>query len=70
MAAPRRARRVLLPLLALAAGLAGAAARDPTPLSSSVLLFYDSEYEPHYGQAISQCDLILGRAAGAGASSR
>ncbi len=32
------------------------------PVSSSVVLFYDSEFEPFYGQPISQCSLLLRRA--------
>jgi hypothetical protein len=42
--------------------VAAAPARAGAPLSSSVLMFYDSEYEPHYGQPISQCDSQLLRA--------
>jgi hypothetical protein len=56
----------LLPLLLCAAPLArrAAAAGPPGQLSSSVLLFYDSEYEPHYGQPISQASPGALRGAG------
>lgn len=30
--------------------------------SSSAILFYNCEFEPHYGQPISQCSLLLRRA--------
>ncbi|GBF95536.1 hypothetical protein Rsub_08517 [Raphidocelis subcapitata] len=61
-AAPLAAALLLL-LAAAQPALAGA------PLSSSVLLFYDSEYEPHYGQPISQCDQLLQRAKDGGSNS-
>ncbi|KIZ04437.1 hypothetical protein MNEG_3525 [Monoraphidium neglectum] len=58
--------------LALAVGLAltiaGASAK-PVELSSSVILFYSSELYPHYGQPISQCELLLNRAKEGGAKS-
>ena len=31
-------------------------------MSSSAIFFYNAEFEPHYGQPISQCSLILRRA--------
>ncbi|GBF96701.1 hypothetical protein Rsub_09443 [Raphidocelis subcapitata] len=66
----RRCARPLAPLLLLlAAGAFAVAAAASVPLSSSVLLFYDCEYEPHYGQPISQCDLLLQRAKEAGSNS-
>jgi hypothetical protein len=37
-------------------------------MSSSAILFYNSEYEPHYGQPISQCSLLLRRAAQQGST--
>jgi hypothetical protein len=47
-------------LLQLAAARPGGNA--PFQMSSSAILFYDSEYEPWYGQPISQCELLLNRA--------
>ena len=81
----RHRRRLLLPLLlALAAAAANGARAEcsgractgggggtgvPAQLSSSVLLFYDCEFEPHYGQPVSQCELLLTRAKEGGARS-
>jgi hypothetical protein len=45
----------LLLLLALATCAASASVR----LENNIPLFYDSEYVPHYGQPISQCELLL-----------
>jgi hypothetical protein len=42
-------------LLALAACVVSASVR----LENNIPLFYDSEYVPHYGQPISQCELLL-----------
>lgn len=55
-------------LLGLALVVAGATAK-PVQLSSSAILFYSSEFEPHYGQPISQCDLLLQRAKEGGSKS-
>lgn len=61
---PRRvANQPMLGALLLTLLLATTAATaSPVQLSSSVILFYDSEYEPHYGQPVSQCSLLLQRA--------
>ena len=39
-------------------------------MSSSAIFFYNSEFEPHYGQPISQCSLLLRRAKEASGGSR
>lgn len=64
-----RAARGWLCLAAVMAGatlLQQAVARPggsvPFQMSSSAILFYDSEYQPWYGQPISQCELLLNRA--------
>lgn len=56
---------LLVLLLALCASVTQAA----VPLSSSALLFYLSEFQPHYGQPISQCSLLLRNAKAAGSNS-
>ncbi|GBF92700.1 hypothetical protein Rsub_05069 [Raphidocelis subcapitata] len=56
-----------LALVALAAS--AAAARGPVPMSSSAIMFYDSEFQPWYGQPISQCELLLNRAKEGGSNS-
>ena len=53
-------RSALFVLLTALAGLH--VAYGWTQLSSSVMTFYNSEFVPHYGQAISQCSLLLRRA--------
>ncbi|KAI8472826.1 MAG: hypothetical protein J3K34DRAFT_519379 [Monoraphidium minutum] len=57
-----------LALVGLALMVAGAAAK-PVEMSSSAIFFYDCEFEPHYGQPISQCELLLNRAKEGGSRS-
>lgn len=54
---------VLLLLLELLLAIPSTSAKAGVELSSSVILFYDSELAtPMYGSAVPQCELLLRRA--------
>eukprot|EP00877_Chromochloris_zofingiensis_P008388 jgi/Chrzof1/3802/Cz13g09110.t1 len=60
---------MLVMLLVWLCQAVAAAAAGGVPMSSSVILFYNCEYELHYGQNISQCSLLLRRAKQQGSDS-
>jgi hypothetical protein len=74
------AKRLFLAALVVVVGLCHFAIADDrngvrgkgpaVEMSSSAIFFYNSEFEPHYGQPISQCSLLLRRAKEASGGSR